>query len=119
MASDLTLQLNQIVAILGSDPVHFKALISHLMSTANDQCFQAEALFNLYKQTHSDSLVLKLAILLQSSSHPEARAVAAILLRKQLTRDDSYLWPNLSATTQVNLKSILLDCVQCETVKTI
>ena len=120
MASDPTpLQLNQIAAILGPDPVHFEALISHLMATANDQRSQAETLFNLCKQTHPDSLVLKLAILLQSSPHPEARAMAAILLRKQLTRDDSYLWPNLSATTQANLKSILLDCVQRETAKTI
>ncbi|KAJ9695633.1 hypothetical protein PVL29_010892 [Vitis rotundifolia] len=120
MASDPTpLQLNQIAAILGPDPVHFEALISHLMSAANDQRSQAEALFNLCKQTHPDSLVLKLAILLQSCPHPEARAMAAILLRKQLTRDDSYLWPNLSATTQANLKSILLECVQRETAKTI
>lgn len=120
MASDPTpVQMNQIAAILGSDPVHFETLIIHLMSAANDQRSQAEALFNLCKQTHPDTLVLKLAFSLQSSPHTDARAMSAILLRKQLTRDDSFLWKNLSVTTQANLKSILLDCVQRETDKTI
>ena len=45
--------------------------------------------------------------------------MAAILLRKQLTRDDSYLWPRLSASTQSSLKSILLGCIQREDAKTI
>ena len=120
MASDPTpVQLNQIAAILGPDPIHFETLISHLMSSANDQRSQAEALYNLCIQTHPDSFVLKLAILLQSSPHAEARAMSAILLRKQLTRDDSYLWPNLSVATQANLKTILLDCIQREPAKTI
>ncbi|CAL5421025.1 unnamed protein product [Camellia sinensis] len=120
MASDPTqLQLAQIAAILGPDPTHFETLISHLMSTANDQRSQAESLFNLCKQTHPDSLSLKLAHLLHSSPHPEARAMSAILLRKQLTRDDSYIYPNLSPATQSTLKSTLLDCVGRETAKTI
>ncbi|XAR68644.1 hypothetical protein NMG60_11003840 [Bertholletia excelsa] len=120
MAADPTqLQLAQVVAILGPDPVHFETLISHLMSTANDQRSQAESLYNLCKQTHPDALSLKLAHLLQSSPHPEARAMAAILLRKQLTRDDSYIYPKLCPATQSTLKSILLDCVHRETTKTI
>ncbi|KAA8518343.1 hypothetical protein F0562_015774 [Nyssa sinensis] len=89
------------------------------MSTANDQRSQAESLFNLCKQTHPDALSLKLAHLLHSSPHPEARAMAAILLRKQLTRDDSYIYPSLSPQTQSALKSTLLDCVRRETAKTI
>ncbi|KAL7168809.1 hypothetical protein ACSBR2_033944 [Camellia fascicularis] len=120
MASDPTqLQLAQTAAILGPDPTHFETLISHLMSTANDQRSQAESLFNLCKQTNPDSLSLKLAHLLHSSPHPEARAMSAILLRKQLTRDDSYIYPNLSTATQSTLKSTLLDCVGRETAKTI
>lgn len=120
MASDPTpLQLTQITAILGPDPAHFEALISHLMSAGNDQRSQAEVLLNLCKKLNPDTLFLKLAILLQSSPHPEGRAMSAILLRKLLTRDDSYLWPNLSAGTQANVKLILLDCIQREAAKTI
>nr|GLL21198.1 importin-5-like [Ipomoea trifida] len=45
--------------------------------------------------------------------------MAAILLRKLLTRDDSYIWPRLSASTQSGIKSMLLTCIQKEEVKTI
>ncbi|KAF8396002.1 hypothetical protein HHK36_017613 [Tetracentron sinense] len=45
--------------------------------------------------------------------------MSAILLRKQLTRDDSYIWPRLSPSTQSTLKSHLLACVQREDAKTI
>ncbi|RVW48730.1 Importin-5 [Vitis vinifera] len=106
------LQQAQLAAILGPDPGPFETLISHLMSTSNDQRSHAELLFNLCKQSDPNSLSLKLAHLLQFSPHIEARAMAAILLRKQLTRDDSYLWPRLSASTQSSLKSILLGCIQ-------
>ncbi|KAK9289466.1 hypothetical protein L1049_007621 [Liquidambar formosana] len=120
MATDPTqLQHAQIAAILGPDPTHFETLISHLMSSTNDQRSQAETLFNLCKQTHPDTLSLKLAHLLQSSPHPEARAMSAILLRKQLTRDDSFIWPRLTQSTQSTLKSMLLNCIQREDAKTI
>ena len=113
------LQQAQLAAILGPDPGPFETLISHLMSTSNDQRSHAELLFNLCKQSDPNSLSLKLAHLLQFSPHIEARAMAAILLRKQLTRDDSYLWPRLSASTQSSLKSILLGCIQREDAKSI
>ncbi|CAO2822092.1 unnamed protein product [Amaranthus hypochondriacus] len=120
MASELTqIQQAQMAAILGPDPVHFETLISHLMSSNNDQRSQAELLYNFCKQHQSDALSLKLANLLQSSLHPEARAMGAILLRKLLTRDDSFLWPQLSVSTQSTIKSVLLNCVQREDVKTI
>lgn len=45
--------------------------------------------------------------------------MSAILLRKQLTRDDSYVWPRLSPATQSSLKSIFLACIQREEAKTI
>lgn len=45
--------------------------------------------------------------------------MSAILLRKQLTRDDSYLWPRFSPSTQSSLKSILLSCIQREDAKSI
>jgi hypothetical protein len=89
------------------------------MSTSNEQRSQAENIFNLCKQTDPNSLALKLAHLLQYSPSVEARAMSAILLRKQLTRDDSYLWPQLSPSTQSSLKSIFLACVQHEEAKTI
>ncbi|KAK9272999.1 hypothetical protein L1049_017806 [Liquidambar formosana] len=113
------LQQAQLAAILGPDPSPFETLISHLMSSSNEQRSQAELIFNLCKQTDPDSLSLKLAHLLQYSPHAEARAMSAILLRKQLTRDDSYVWPRLSPSTQSSLKSILLSCVQREDAKTI
>ena len=113
------LQQAQLAAILGPDTAPFETLISHLMSSSNEQRSQAELLFNLCKQTDPDSLSLKLAHLLQFSPHPEGRAMSAILLRKQLTRDDSYLWPRLNPNTQSSLKSILLACIQREETKSI
>ncbi|KAF7119802.1 hypothetical protein RHSIM_Rhsim13G0232100 [Rhododendron simsii] len=113
------LQQAQLAAILGPDPAPFETLISHLMSTSNEQRSQAELIFNLCKQTDPNSLALKLAHLLQFSPHLEGRAMSAILLRKQLTRDDSYVWPRLSPATQSSLKSIFLACIQREEAKTI
>ncbi|KAG5517746.1 hypothetical protein RHGRI_038206 [Rhododendron griersonianum] len=113
------LQQAQLAAILGPDPAPFETLISHLMSSANEQRSQAELIFNLCKQTDPNSLALKLAHLLQFSPHLEGRAMSAILLRKQLTRDDSYVWPRLSPATQSSLKSIFLACIQREEAKTI
>ncbi|KAI4345306.1 hypothetical protein L6164_012442 [Bauhinia variegata] len=111
------LQQAQLAAILGPDLAPIETLISHLMSSSNEQRSQAEIIFNLCKQTDPDSLSLKLAHLLQFSQHGEARAMSAILLRKQLTRDDSYLWPRLSPATQSSLKSILLSSIQSEQTK--
>ncbi|XP_022985768.1 uncharacterized protein LOC111483722 [Cucurbita maxima] len=45
--------------------------------------------------------------------------MSAVLLRKQLTRDDSYLWPRLNPSSQFSLKSILLSCIQSEDFKSI
>ncbi|KAF2535051.1 hypothetical protein F2Q68_00022330 [Brassica cretica] len=109
----------QLAMILGSDSAPFETLISHLMSSSNEQRSSAEALFNLAKQTNPDTLALKLAHLLQLSPHPEGRAMAAVLLRKLLTRDDAYLWPRLSLPTQSSLKSTMLSCIQREEAKSI
>ncbi|KAK4608088.1 hypothetical protein RGQ29_001775 [Quercus rubra] len=113
------LQQAQLAVILGPDSGPFETLISHLMSSSNELRSQAESLFNLCKQTDPNSLSLKLAHLLQFSAHLEARAMSAILLRKQLTRDDSYLWPRLNVSTQASLKSILLSSLQREESKSI
>ncbi|CAL1373149.1 unnamed protein product [Linum trigynum] len=118
-ASTQQLQQAQLAAILGQDPAPFETLISSLMSSSNDQRSQAELAFNLCKQNDPDSLSLKLAHLLQLSPHPDARAMAAVLLRKLLTRDDAYLWPRLNLNTQSSIKSILLSCVQHEQAKSI
>ncbi|KAL7617550.1 hypothetical protein Lser_V15G02609 [Lactuca serriola] len=116
---DPQVQQAQLAAILGADPAPFETLISHLMSSSNEQRSQAELLFNLCKQTDPNTLVLKLAQLLQLSPHMEARAMSAILLRKQLTQDDSLMWNMLSPATQASLKSVLVTCVQNEEAKTI
>jgi hypothetical protein len=112
-------QQSQLAAILAGDPSQFEILISSLMSSSNETRSQAEILFNLAKQHDPNSLSLKLAQLLQFSPHLDARAMSAVLLRKLLTRDDSYLWPRLSLQTQSSLKSILLACLQQESVKSI
>ncbi|KAI3697013.1 hypothetical protein L6452_29707 [Arctium lappa] len=116
---DPQVQQAQLEAILGADPAPFETLISHLMSSSNEQRSQAELIFNLCKQTDPNTLVLKLAQLLQLSPHMEARAMSAILLRKQLTQDESLMWNMLSPATQSSLKSIFLTCVQSEEAKTI
>lgn len=118
------LELAQVAAILGSDNSQFETLISHLMSAANDQRSQAETLFNICKQNHPDTLVLKLSQLLHSSPHAEARAMSAVLLRRILTiaSDESQsqtLYPSLSPTTQLTLKSTLLESVTRESSKSI
>ncbi|XP_019155502.1 PREDICTED: importin-5-like [Ipomoea nil] len=118
-AGSAQFQQAQLAAIMGPDPGPFETLISHLMSSANEQRSQAESIFNLIKQNDPNSLVLKLAHVLSSCVHVEARAMAAILLRKLLTRDDSYIWPRLSSSTQSGIKSMLLTCIQKEEVKTI
>ncbi|KAK9058540.1 hypothetical protein SSX86_023382 [Deinandra increscens subsp. villosa] len=109
----------QLAAILGADPAPFEALISHLMSSSNEHRSQAELIFNLCKQLDPNALVLKLAQLLQLSPHTEARGMSAVLLRKQLTQDDSLVWNLLSPATRCSVKSILLTCVQNEEVKSI
>ena len=111
------LQQDLIASFLGPDPAPFETLISHLMSSSNERRSHHELLFNLCKQSDPNSLSLKLAQILQFSPRLEARATAAILLRKQLTRDDSCLWPRLSASTLSSLKSILLRCIQREDAK--
>ncbi|KAL6511136.1 hypothetical protein OROGR_022260 [Orobanche gracilis] len=109
----------QLAAILGPDPAPFETLISHLMSSVNEQRSQAESIFNFLKQNDPNSLALKLAQLLSSSVHPEARAMATILLRKQLTHDDSYIWPKLNESTRSSIKNILFSAIQNEESKSI
>ncbi|KAJ6694603.1 hypothetical protein OIU74_013848 [Salix koriyanagi] len=117
MDESTQLQQAQLAAVLGGDPSQFETLISSLMSSSNETRSQAELIFNLAKQHDPNSLCLKLAHLLQFCPHLDARAMSAVLLRKLLTRDDSYLWPRLSPQTQSSLKSILLACLQQESVK--
>ncbi|XP_057437723.1 uncharacterized protein LOC130729888 [Lotus japonicus] len=112
---------NQVALILGPDSSHLESLISNFISTGNEQRSQAETLFNLCKQTHPDSLILRLAQLLHSSPNPETRTMATILLRRHLTRhhDDSFLWPHLSPPTRSTLCSLLLSSLHREPQKSI
>ncbi|XWS71068.1 hypothetical protein CRYUN_Cryun03dG0105100 [Craigia yunnanensis] len=112
-------QQSQLAVILGPDPAPFETLISHLMSSSNEQRSHAEALFNLCKQSDPDALCLRFAHLLQVCAQPDTRAMAAILLRKLLTHDDSYIWPRLNISTRSSLKSVLLSQIQVETTKTL
>eukprot|EP01018_Ginkgo_biloba_P022660 Gb_23625 [translate_table: standard] len=97
----------------------FEALVTELMSAGNKQRGHAEALFNLCKQHRPDTLVLKLLYTLQSCGQVEIRAMSAILLRKQVAKDESSLWPRLSPQTHATIKAQLLICVQREETKTI
>lgn len=120
MASTDSTQL-QLASLLGPNSTHFDALLSHLMSADNDRRSEAESLFNLAKQTHPDSLSLKLAHALSSSS-TEFRALSAVLLRKVLTQtddDDSFLFYNLTSETQNNIKSTLIVCLSHENDKSV
>ncbi|XP_020574529.1 importin-5 [Phalaenopsis equestris] len=117
----------QVTIVLGADPAAFEALISQLMSSANELRSQAEALFNLCRDRHPDALALKLAQVLHSSQSLEIRAMAAVLLRKQVTSSSggdseespSYIWSRLSPATQSSIKSLLLSAVQREEMKSI
>ncbi|XP_050233599.1 uncharacterized protein LOC126682090 [Mercurialis annua] len=116
------IQLQQLALLLGPDPTHFESLINSLMSSSNEQRSSAESLFNLCKQVNPDSLLLRLAQILSSSSLPEVRAMSAVLLRKHLTRvanDDSFLYPKLTESTRCAIKNVLLTSLQRETVKSI
>lgn len=119
MAADQT-QI-QLGLLLGPDPGHFETLISNLMSSSNEQRSHAESLLSLIRQSHPDALALNLARTLTSSALPECRAMAAILLRKHLTRDDSssFIYTRLTPSTQNNLKSVLLLQLQKEGDKSI
>ncbi|EPS59891.1 hypothetical protein M569_14914, partial [Genlisea aurea] len=108
------LQQAQLAAVMGPDLAAFETLISHLMSSANEQRSQAESIFNLIRQNDPNVLALKLSQLLSSSVHVEARAMAAVLLRKQLTRDESFIWSQLSESTQTVVKNTLLSALQSE-----
>lgn len=129
-------QLQQeLAAVLGPDPSAIEALVSHLMSSANDQRSRAESIFNLCRDRHPDALVPRLAHLLSSSTRPDLRAMSAVLLRRLLSRgggseetisssgggggSGGYVWPRLSAQTQASLKTMLLTSVQHEEVKSI
>ncbi|PWA98001.1 importin-5 [Artemisia annua] len=110
---------SHLASILGPDPTPFETLISHLMTSSNEQRSQAESLFNLCKQTDPNTLVSKLSTLLEHSPHLEARAMSAILLRKQLTQDELSLWNSLSESSRLRVKSGLLNCVVKEQNKSI
>ncbi|KAM0045083.1 putative armadillo-like helical, TOG domain, importin beta family [Helianthus debilis subsp. tardiflorus] len=110
---DPQLQQAQLAAILGADPAPFETLISHLMSSSNEQRSQAELIFNLCKQTDPNSLFLKLGHMLQLSPHTEARAMSAILLRKQLTQDDSLcLTTSPSSDVRIAALSAVINFIQ-------
>ncbi|EFH68149.1 hypothetical protein ARALYDRAFT_314839 [Arabidopsis lyrata subsp. lyrata] len=123
MAIDQQTQI-QLSILLGPDSSHFETLISHLMSSSNEQRSHAESLFNLCKQTHPDSLALKLVQSLDSSPNLELRAMSAVLLRKQLTRtgdddDSAFIYPRIAESTRLTLKSVLITSLQQESTKSI
>ncbi|CAO2829312.1 unnamed protein product [Amaranthus hypochondriacus] len=110
-------QESQLASLLGPESAPFEILISHLMSSLNEQRSQAEIAFNLCKETNPDSLTFRLVSTLQFSSNNEIRAMSTILLRNLFTR--SKIWTQLSPVSQSSLKIVLLECLQRADCKTI
>ncbi|KAK4740781.1 hypothetical protein SAY87_024369 [Trapa incisa] len=117
--SSTVAQQAQLAMVIGSELAPFETLISQLMSSSNDLRSSAESLYNLAKQTNPNSVSLKLAHILHSSPQTELRAMSAILLRKLLTRGDSYIYPSLTPQTQASIKSTLLSSIPREDAKSI
>ncbi|WCJ43619.1 ARM repeat superfamily protein [Euphorbia peplus] len=115
MATPDSTELQHLAILLGPDPTHFETLLNHLMSSSNDQRSTAESLFNLCKQTHPDTLLLRLSHLLSASVNPDIRSMSAILLRKHLSNDDSFLYPKVPDPTRATVKNTLLTSLQRET----
>ncbi|KAJ3674613.1 hypothetical protein LUZ60_005229 [Juncus effusus] len=118
MAAELE---QQMAVALGPDPAQFETLISALMSSSNADRGSAEALFNHCRSRNPETLTLKLAHLLHSSSRPELKSMSAILLRKLLTSTQSApsVYPLLSPAGQANLKSVLLSSLHQDSPKSI
>ncbi|XP_057529235.1 uncharacterized protein LOC130807875 isoform X3 [Amaranthus tricolor] len=116
-AEPIQFQQSQLASLLGPESAPFEILISHLMSSLNEQRSQAEIAFNLCKETNPDSLTFKLVSTLQFSSNNEIRAMSTILLHNLFTR--SKIWPQLSPASQSSLKTVLLECLQRADCKTI
>jgi len=104
----------KIQILLGPEAAPFESLIEHLMSTGNESRGQAEELFNACKQMHPDTLLLKLVHILQYSSQPGLRSMAAVLLRKQ-----TGLWTQIGESSRCALKEQLLVCLQREETKSV
>ena len=81
-----------VTALVAGDAVAFEALLQMLMSAANEQRAQAEAVFGELKK-HPDACVSHLLRSLRASADLQARALSGVLLRKVLTRDATSLWP--------------------------
>ncbi|KAG2384066.1 uncharacterized protein HKW66_Vig0151710 [Vigna angularis] len=119
MANDPKQNEAQVTLILGPDSTHLKSLISHLMSSSNDQRSQPESLFNLCKQTCPESLLLGLAHLLHTAPKPETRTMSTILHCHLTRHHDSFFWPLLSPVARSSLHSVLLSSLQQEPIKSI
>ena len=98
----------QVQAVLDmSNLTAFEQLLGGLTSVDNSARTQYEALFNECKK-QGDVLCLQLVKALRTSAQVETREMAAILLRRVLTKDEVSLWANLQAQTQAGIKSELL-----------
>uniref|UniRef100_A0A0C9QU83 TSA: Wollemia nobilis Ref_Wollemi_Transcript_9431_3919 transcribed RNA sequence n=1 Tax=Wollemia nobilis TaxID=56998 RepID=A0A0C9QU83_9CONI len=104
----------KIAILLGPDAAPFETLIEHLMSAGNESRGQAEELFNVCKQKHPDTLLLKLVHIIQYTSQPGLRSMAAVLLRKQIG-----IWTKLSDSSRHAVKAQILVCLQREEAKTV
>ena len=85
----------------------FEQLLGGLTSVDNAARTQYESLFNECKK-QGDVLCLQLVKALRTSAIVETREMAAILLRRVLTKDEVSLWANLQPQTQAGIKGELL-----------
>lgn len=98
----------QVQAVLDmSNLTAFEQLLGGLTSVDNAARTQYESLFNECKK-QGDVLCLQLVKALRTSAIVETREMAAILLRRVLTKDEVSLWANLQPQTQAGIKGELL-----------
>ncbi|KAH7435426.1 hypothetical protein KP509_06G064500 [Ceratopteris richardii] len=100
---------SQVNALLGPDAGPFEALVSQLMSARNEDRGQAEQLFNLCRDKQLDIFLLKLMFTVRAAAASDIRAMAAVLLRKQLGS-----WSQLNVQTKGSIKEQILFCIQQE-----
>ncbi|KAL4855412.1 Importin-5 [Chlorella vulgaris] len=100
-------------ALVAGDAAAFEQLCAMLMSSENEQRSQAEAAFEELKK-HPDACAQQLVRALRQSPSLETRGLCAVLLRKVLTRDESSIWPRMSAPAKAAVKAEMLGCIQGE-----
>jgi len=110
---------NQVLtALVQGDGAAMESLLKALSSIDNNQRNHAEEILEKLK-AHPDACVSQLIRSLRSSPELQSRGLAAVLLRKVLTRSDKSLWPTITPQLKETVKSELLNCIKEEPMRSI